>query len=286
MKKFTKALSCFCAAAILTAGAMATAQAAAPGSLSVMWGPVTKESTGDSLVLNMDNQSGSYKGEILISVSEDTKLIDAVSGLPVSFSDIADDETAYAYIGPAVTMSLPPRTHADLVLCNVPAGSKVPAYVEVMTFSWNADQTQATLTTTEDETYTVPAGCSVSPYRTRNIVTLDDLTAGSVCLIWSDDANTASSILLFAEDTEETAAETIKTGWQKIDGHWYLYSDAGSLLTGWQLVDGKWYYMDPETAVMQTGFLKWNGNFYYLQADGSMLTEPMTFTPDASGALH
>ena len=51
-------------------------------------------------------------------------------------------------------------------------------------------------------------------------------------------------------------------------------------------MDGLWYYMDPATGIMQTGFLTLDGKTYYLQEDGSMLTEPKVFTPDESGALH
>ena len=41
--------------------------------------------------------------------------------------------------------------------------------------------------------------CNIFPYLTRNIVTLDDLTQGRKCLVWSTDDNTAERIMVFAE---------------------------------------------------------------------------------------
>lgn len=55
---------------------------------------------------------------------------------------------------------------------------------------------------------------------------------------------------------------------------------------GWLAEGGKQYYMDPETGSMRTGFLVLDGNVYYLQNDGSLLTSPKTFTPDRNGILH
>lgn len=44
--------------------------------------------------------------------------------------------------------------------------------------------------------------------------------------------------------------------------------------------------MDPETGVMQRGFIQVNGSTYYMQQDGSMLTEPRLFMPDETGAIR
>ncbi|RGM01948.1 hypothetical protein DXC39_17645 [Hungatella hathewayi] len=75
-------------------------------------------------------------------------------------------------------------------------------------------------------------------------------------------------------------------GWSSQDGSWYYYDSTGSLHKGWLNDNGNWYYLNPETGVMQTGFLTVDGKTYYLQENGKMLTKAKTFTPDASGALH
>ena len=61
------------------------------------------------------------------------------------------------------------------------------------------------------------------------------------------------------------------TGWQKINGHWYLYSSDGAKLTGWQESSGKWYFMN-SAGIMQTGWLKSGGKWYHLKSSGIMST--------------
>ena len=75
------------------------------------------------------------------------------------------------------------------------------------------------------------------------------------------------------EDPEEPEEPLVlKPGWQLIDGNWYYADDASVMQTGWQKVDGKWYYLDPETGIMQTGFITVDDSLYYLNASGAMQT--------------
>ena len=169
------------------------------GSTSIrIWGPVLDAEEG---MIRMDNQSQySSKGEVVLYIDpEHTRVLDAVNGYPVDLGDIQAGETIYAYIGPAMTMSLPPQTTAELVLCQVPADYKVPDYVKVkeMKQQENGDWT---LTTVDGDVYPVPADCQISPYLTRNLVTLGDVEESSVCLIWSGESNTAQKIVLFASE--------------------------------------------------------------------------------------
>ena len=59
-------------------------------------------------------------------------------------------------------------------------------------------------------------------------------------------------------------------GWEKINGVWYYFDNAGWMQTGW-VKDGSWYYLDGSGA-MKTGWLKDNGSWYYLQDSGAMKT--------------
>ena len=63
----------------------------------------------------------------------------------------------------------------------------------------------------------------------------------------------------------------VSTGWEQINGAWYLFNYSGKMLTNWQKVGGNWYYMDSSGA-MQTGWLKTGDTWYYLNGSGAMLT--------------
>ncbi|MCI8765485.1 MAG: hypothetical protein HFG58_13155 [Lachnospiraceae bacterium] len=165
-----------------------------------IWGPVLGVEEG---MIRIDNQSGiSSEGEILLNISEDYSLVlDAVNGFPVSLSDIQVGEFIYAYIGPAMTMSLPPMTTAEMVICQIPADFRAPDYVKVKSMQQKADESW-TLTATDGTVYQVPSDCEILPYLTRNLVRLNDVTAASDCLVWTDEIGSVRKIVLFAQDPE------------------------------------------------------------------------------------
>lgn len=163
-----------------------------------IYGPAMKLENG---TLSIDNQSGeSSSGEIILNISqENTRIIDAQSGLPVSFDELKDGSVIYAYIGPAMTMSLPPMTNAELIIANNLVDTKAPDYVEVKSVVTDANTSQSILTAADGTQYQLAEDCQIYPYLTRNIVTLNDLTQGSTCVIWSDADNRAVQIMVFGE---------------------------------------------------------------------------------------
>lgn len=284
MKKlFKKLMSCICMTAILTAGSLVNAAAATTTDTALndyrIHGPVTKSEHGQLIIDNQE--STGYTGEIILNISsETTKILDAVTGSPVTVDDIRDGETIYAYIRPVMTMSIPPMTNASLILCNIPADFRVPAYQQSDVLTVNEDGVSGSVKTTDGTTYTIPADCEIFPYLTRNIVRIQDLTEGRTFLVWADDQNRASRIMVFPKEADT------RTGWSLEGDSWFYYDENGSMVKGWLLDNGSWYYLDPETGVMKTGFLFYEGRTYYLQEDGRMLTSAKTFTPDSTGALH
>ena len=284
MKKlFKKLMSCICMTAILTAGSLVNAAAATTTDTALndyrIHGPVTKSEHGQLIIDNQE--STGYTGEIILNISsETTKILDAVTGSPVTVDDIRDGETIYAYISPVMTMSIPPMTNASLILCNIPADFRVLAYQQSDALTVNEDGVSGSVKTTDDTTYTIPADCEIFPYLTRNIVRIQDLTEGRTFLVWADDQNRASRIMVFPKEADT------RTSWSLEGDSWFYYDENGSMVKGWLLDNGSWYYLDPETGVMKTGFLFYEGRTYYLQEDGRMLTSAKTFTPDSTGALH
>jgi GH25 family lysozyme M1 (1,4-beta-N-acetylmuramidase) len=84
-----------------------------------------------------------------------------------------------------------------------------------------------------------------------------------------------------------------KSGWEKVNGKWYVFdsdgwmiydwkkdginwyymgnSEDGAMKTGWVLLENKWYYFN-ESGAMQTGWQKIDGEWYYLDHTGAMQT--------------
>ena len=96
--------------------------AARPGPVQV-WGTLTWLDGGGLLVQN-SSESAAYSEVILHG--ESIICLDAVTGDPMDIQDLEDGDTIYAWVGPAMTMSLPPHATAILILGNIPPDYAVP----------------------------------------------------------------------------------------------------------------------------------------------------------------
>lgn len=163
-----------------------------------VWGNVL-EKLENGFVINNQNQKG-YQGEMVIHIDkEHTLVIDSITGLPAEESAIAKDRILYAYISPMMTMSLPPQTTAEIVLVNVAQDAGVPLYVTAAS-ELAADGAGAyVLKTVGGEEIKVPADCPITPYLTRQMVRLEDITAGRKCLVWLGADGRARKIVMFNE---------------------------------------------------------------------------------------
>lgn len=207
MRRFTKVLSlslALCAAALLSLPAMAaedgllTSPAPAVESLAPVrvWGKVTKLESG-SLLLKNDSKDDIYN-EVVVHLPESVPCVDAVTGLPMDMGKVKDGDTLYAWVGPAMTMSLPPQTSALIVVGNLPADYKAPEFYKITGFAIYPAPggTEVHLPAAGGETLTIPASAQLTPWRTKNIVTVDDLVPGSQILVWKDKDGKVEKVLL------------------------------------------------------------------------------------------
>lgn len=159
-----------------------------------IWGTVT--SVEDSEII-VDNQSGnSSAGEMILVVDPSQKtVIDAVTGFPVALDEIQTGSFE-AYLGPAMTMSLPPQTNPYMVIVNIPEDASAPQYITVS--EQPAKENGIMVIKADDGNhYQVPEDAEIIPFLTKNIVRPDDITEGSRCLIWQNDDGTAEKVVLF-----------------------------------------------------------------------------------------
>lgn len=167
-----------------------------------VWGKVTRLDSG-SLSLQNSDENDPYR-EIIVHLDENTPVVDAVSGLPVDAANIKDGDTVYAWVGPDMAMSLPPQAIASVVVANVPADGAAPQYYEVtgpdqtvtITIYPAPPRTEVNLPVAGGETLRIPVSAQITPWLTKNIVTLDDLTPGSRILVWQGSKGEVSRVLL------------------------------------------------------------------------------------------
>ena len=139
----------------------------------------------------MDRETGVQTGELVVNVSEDTLLLDGVNGYPISMDHLEEGESVRVYVGPAMTMSLPPISNGVVVLADVPEDGGFPIYTQVKDVVWEPEQADGTggvyvLTTADGTTYRINSSTVLLPYLTRNIIREQDLTPGSNILLWTD----------------------------------------------------------------------------------------------------
>ncbi len=195
--------------------------AAAPQTVK-FYGTVTRPegSDGDQLLMNATIEGMEGQQEVILNISEETLILDAVEGLPIELENIKDGDMVYSYMSPAMTASLPPQSFAYMILANIPADYRVPALEQVRELTVNEDGS-ASVEAVSGTVYQIPADCELLPYLTRNMVAVQDLTEGVNFLVWSElgedgKEETASKIVIFQKGQlafdalEETEAEAVE----------------------------------------------------------------------------
>ena len=196
-KRILQCLSLILCAAMLAipAAAAETADEEAPARLgpAAYWGTVTWMDE-DTFLLDSGKEDG--LGDAVVVHVGDAPYLDAVTGNTLNLETLEDGDAVYAWVGPAMALSLPPQSTASLIVGNIPADYAVPQYYEI-TSSTVTEESAVLHVAGSNDTITVPASAKLTPYLTKNIVTLADLRPGARILVWSDSKGTPEKVLVF-----------------------------------------------------------------------------------------
>lgn len=194
MKRLITCLLALTLCAGLMCAPAAAAEESAPSRLTPVqvWGTITRLDD-DSILLENSNESNP-NSEIIVHLSETTYLIDAVTGDPMKTEDLKDGDTVYAWVGPAMALSLPPQAAATIVLGNIPADYAVPQYYQVAEVKPQIAQpinppqplTYVEFTATDGTEVKITDKAQLTPYLTKNMVYLESILPGTELLVWKD----------------------------------------------------------------------------------------------------
>lgn len=149
-----------------------------PSSLRSM---ITVSETGEGYIIGKTDEGT----ELRLNLSENTVIIDSVTALPLSALDIKEGDVIFAEYSEAMTRSLPPQSSAYFIAANTDKGGAVNL-INVSEIKKNEDGSIAVTDLSKQIIVTISKDALVSPYKTKNIVTLDDIKVGSSLLAWYD----------------------------------------------------------------------------------------------------
>ena len=166
-----------------------------------VWGTLTWTEGGGLFVKNSSEEG---INEIILH-GESILCLDAVTGEPMDIKDLKDGDTVYAWVGPAMTMSLPPQATAQLILGNIPADYAVPQYYEIYNVTPQVQaaiyppppMTWTEVTATDGTTLKITDEAELALYQSEDEVRLEDLIPGTRVLVWSDAQGQPEKVLVF-----------------------------------------------------------------------------------------
>lgn len=172
-----------------------------------MYGNIVNiQKDGQTLLMEVKPSDGS--DTIIFIIGEGTYILDADTGLPMELEQRTGDLVS-VYYGPAMTMSIPAQSLATAVFGNIKEDGKIPLYAEVESLEKLADGGVQITTDSGSRLVRLGKDMPITPYLTKNIVTLDDIRVGSQLVLWYDvmtlslpaQANADKAILLASPES-------------------------------------------------------------------------------------
>lgn len=120
--------------------------------------------------------------KIRLNISDSTYIIDGTSGAAASLSDIKPGDDFYAEYSSIMTKSIPPQSNAQLICIGSASGIN-PVYADEVVKS--GDSVFVT-DSANDLVLNITAETRLIPYKTKNIVGIDDIKKGCTIIAWYD----------------------------------------------------------------------------------------------------
>lgn len=117
------------------------------------------------------------------NISEETVVIDNESSIAESLTSIKEGDKIAVYASPISTFSLPPQSSAFVILTNIQ--EKAPAILMKVQDKTKLENGNLRIRDVDNQyIVTVTEDTAISPYRTKQFVTMDSIEEGEYILFW------------------------------------------------------------------------------------------------------
>lgn len=148
---------------------------------SYLSSPLTVTELGDDfIVASIDS-----KQKLQLNITDETVIIDSELAVPLSVKEIKAGDEIFAEYSPNMTKSVPAQTNASFIAVNTDKGGGV-SLITAYEVNKNDNGDIVVTDKSRDILLTISNDAGVKPYKTKNIVKVDDIKAGSVLLAWYD----------------------------------------------------------------------------------------------------
>lgn len=122
--------------------------------------------------------------DLVLNISEETLVIDSKTGLPASLEDLKVDDAIFVYYSAAMMKSLPPQSHAIAIVTQVEKNKSHAELFTVKEIISEKDGEIRALNKDGDLIVAFLEEISLTPFKTKQIVTIDDIKVGTQLFIW------------------------------------------------------------------------------------------------------
>lgn len=210
------------------------------------WGQIT-EINEDQIRVQNDSEG---ENDVILNLNEDTIIIDAVTGDPVAREKLKVNESISAYVSQASTRSMPPIRNAYILIVNIPADFGAPQYYRIGEVVDGKEDSVRFLDENNTLVATFDSETNLFPYKTKNLLSLNDLKVGSELIVWYDIV-----LLSMPGQTHIDRAMLLPArlnGWVSNEESWSYYVD-GSKQTNCWIASSKnrWYYVGEDGTMVK-----------------------------------
>lgn len=124
--------------------------------------------------------------DVLLLISDETLIIDTKTGLPGSLKDVKAKDLVYVYYSAAMTKSLPPQSQAIALITGVEPGKTHAELFTVREIVSRGSGEVRALNTEAGLIASFHKETALSPYKTKQIVSVEDIKVGTRLFIWYD----------------------------------------------------------------------------------------------------
>ncbi len=140
---------------------------------------------GDVLMMNLDTKDLTLPN-VTVNVFSDTYIVDNEQGIPATSSSIKVGDNICAYTEARMTRSIPPQVSAIAVITNIGKDKTVARYMKVSEVTKNNDGSIKVLSDDMQYLITILPTVSIAPFKTKQMVTIEDIGVGSELFVWFD----------------------------------------------------------------------------------------------------